>query len=82
MWNCCGASLHISLPSHRNQRKAAISTTTKEQIMGLTAIGSAIGAAGGIADQEAAGAAKEALNASAIKLKLEKAGQDNALSLI
>jgi len=50
--------------------------------MGLTAIGSAIGSAMGIADQEAAGAAKEALNADAIKLKLQKAGQDNALSLI
>ena len=49
---------------------------------GMTAIASWVGAGGAIADQEATSAAKEAVNASAAKLKLAKAGQDNALSLI
>ncbi|WP_170289225.1 hypothetical protein [Massilia sp. YMA4] len=41
-----------------------------------------VGAAGAIADQEAAGAAKSAVNASNIRLKMEKAGEDNAMGLI
>ncbi|WEF32210.1 hypothetical protein [Pseudoduganella chitinolytica] len=40
------------------------------------------GAAGAIADQEAAGAAKSLVNASNIRLKMEKAGEDNAMGLI
>jgi len=50
----------------------------------MAAVGAAagVGAANGIADQEAAGAAKTALNASNMRLKMEKAGEDNALGLI
>ncbi len=50
--------------------------------MALTGIMAGIGAMTAIGDQEAAGAAKEAINASNMRLKMEKVGQDNALALI
>jgi hypothetical protein len=50
----------------------------------MAAVGAAagVGAANAIADQEATGAAKTAVNASNTRLKMEKAGQDNAMGLI
>ncbi|MGI4938337.1 MAG: hypothetical protein ACRYF5_16590 [Janthinobacterium lividum] len=50
----------------------------------MAAVGAAagVGSAAGIVDQEMTAKAKEMLNADNAKLKLEKAGQDNALQLI
>jgi len=50
--------------------------------MAITGIMAGIGAAQGIADQEATAAAKEALDADNAKLKMAKAGRDNSLALI
>lgn len=50
--------------------------------MAATGAMSAVGSAQGIVDQEATAAAKEALDADNAKLKMAKAGRDNALALI
>jgi hypothetical protein len=69
----------VSITS-QDERRFCLSTT--EVIMAITGIMAGIGAAQGIADQEATAAAKEALDADNAKLKMAKAGRDNSLALI
>jgi hypothetical protein len=78
------------LPTHGYRHPAStitgrqIFTSTKEVNMaaGVVAAGGAAGAAQGTATQEALGAEKSLMNASAAKLKFIKSGEETGLGLI